>query len=94
MMFSALLFTDKRDRFQTIPRQPYVRLMSKSNITRKETSLSCNFLRDLNNLKLKKFVSKAMQCFLENIWLRCGDYVSKMTSKSSNTKNAALHMAH
>ena len=25
--------------------------------------------------------------FLENIWLGCGDYVSKMTSKSSNTTN-------
>ena len=38
------------------------------------------------------FVSKAMLCFLKNIWLRYGDYDSKITSKSSNTKNAALHM--
>ena len=25
-------------------------------------------------------------------WLRCGDYATEMTSKSSNTKHAALRM--
>ena len=33
-----------------------------------------------------------MLFFLEKIWLHCGHYISKIASKSPNTKNAALHM--
>ena len=42
-----------------IPRQPYVRLTSKSKITRKKTSLSYNFLRDSNHLKFQKVCIKS-----------------------------------
>ena len=51
---------------------------------------SCLVFYAGDSLKLHQVVSKAMLCFLENIWLRCGVCVSKMTSKSSNLENCNI----
>ena len=70
------LLANEIGKFQTIRRQPYVRLTLKSKVTRKETSLSYNLLRDSNHLKLQNVYIKSDVMILKNIWLRCGDYVS------------------
>ena len=54
--------------------------------------LSWHLLRDSIHLKFHKECIKSNVMFLENIWMHCGNYVSKMTSKSSNMTNVSSHV--
>ena len=87
---SSCLLANVIGKFQNNSEQPYVRLTSKWKIARKETLLRWHLL--INNMRFDSFkVPQSMyrkQCnVLGNIWLGCGDYVSKMTLKPSNTTN-------
>ena len=84
---SSCLLANVIGKFQNNSGQPYDRLTLKCKIARKETLLSWHLLCDSIHLKWHKVCIKSNVMFLENILLGCGNYVSKMTSKSSITTN-------